>query len=258
MSRFTGDPSAVQRITDPLANIFQSGSQFLEDRFFTDEDLAAQQASVPTGSTIGELGFADPTLGSVAGLSEVVGTEAGGVAQDLALSRFGVPGRVAAGALDAGEAVGAARYEIDNAVRQAYNSGALANSDVFNRALTTYNGDVDRALSFVANEASRKAAPLVGATAATDAFIPGSTSGIAASGVRRGGIEGTQEGVQQTAINAALQSVGVPRDLSENLAGAVALGTLTGGATGSGVAAGRNTVGAVRNALLPGHSDRRP
>ena len=245
MRAFTGDPSLVQRVTDPLADIFQSGSQFLEDRFFTPEEMAARNASLPVGSTVGELGFADPTLGTVGGLGEIVAAEAAGVAQDIALNRFGVPGRVAAGVLDAGEAVGAARSEIDNAVRAAYNSGALGNSDVFNNALAAYGGDVDRALAFTANEAMRQAAPTVGLTAATDALLPRGPADIAGASASRAGIEIIQEGGQQTAINAALQSVGVPRDIAENLAGAITLGALTGGATGAGVAAGSQALSAA-------------
>jgi hypothetical protein len=53
MRSYSQEPSALSRVTGPAADFLQGASGYLEDRFFTPEQLAEQRASIPTGSTIG-------------------------------------------------------------------------------------------------------------------------------------------------------------------------------------------------------------
>jgi hypothetical protein len=258
MAGFTGQGSLISPGTGAVADVLQGAAGYLENRFFTPEEIANQNASIPTGDSISTLGFAgtDESPGSFGGLSEVVGKELGGTAQDLVLNTFGPYGRAAAGVLDAGEAVGAARSEIDNKVRAAYDAGQLGENQLFNDALGAYNGDVDRALAFLSNEAARRAAVTVGGTAALDGFLPGGKGNVLGSAVTKSTLEGGQETVQQAAINEALANIGLNVNITDNLVGAGAFGALTGGATGAATEGGRqvltgvgDTAGRVVNAL---------
>jgi hypothetical protein len=244
MAGFTGQGSLISPGTGAVADVLQGAAGYLENRFFTPEEIANQNASIPTGDSISTLGFAgtDESPGSFGGLSELVGKELGGTAQDLVLNTFGPYGRAAAGVLDAGEAVGAARSEIDNKVRAAYDAGQLGENQLFNDALGAYNGDVDRALAFLSNEAARRAAVTVGGTAALDGFLPGGKGNVLGSAVTKGTLEGGQETVQQAAINEALANIGLNVNITDNLVGAGAFGALTGGATGAATEGGRQVL----------------
>jgi hypothetical protein len=244
MAGFTGQGSLISRGTGAVADVLQGAAGYLENRFFTPEEIANQNASMPVGSSISTLGFAgtDESPGSFGGLSELVAKELGGTAQDLVLKTFGPYGAAAAGVLDAGEAVGAARSEIDNKVRAAYDAGQLGENQLFNDALGAYNGDVDRALAFLSNEAARRAAVTVAGTSALEGFLPDGKGSVLGSAVTKGTAVSVEETAQQAAINEALANIGLDVNITDNLVGAGAFGALTGVATGAATEGGRQVL----------------
>ena len=230
MQNFSDTKSVVEQSTDYLSALLEKAATSIRDHIFTEEEQAILAASGLEGDTFDELGFAGEE-GSAAGTAGVISNEIGGEVLDFLMK--GNPWLVAAsGTLNAGEAVTGASTQSEQVVKDMFAAGELQKTALYKKAIEYYDGDEDKAKSFITSEILRDSIVEVSLVGATDALLPKAGAGVIGATAKRSVAEAGQEVAESVIVlNSVNKILDTDFNIYKNAAGNFVMGAATGGGT---------------------------
>ena len=230
MQNFSDTKSVVEQSTDYLSVLLEKAATSIRDHIFTEEEQAILAASGLEGDTFDELGFAGEE-GSAAGTAGVISNEIGGEVLDFLMK--GNPWLVAAsGTLNAGEAVTGASTQSEQVVKDMFAAGELQKTALYKKAIEYYDGDEDKAKSFITSEILRDSIVEVSLVGATDALLPKAGAGVIGATAKRSVAEAGQEVAESVIVlNSVNKILDTDFNIYKNAAGNFVMGAATGGGT---------------------------
>ena len=261
MQNFSDTKSVVEQSTDYLSALLEKAATSIRDHIFTEEEQAILAASGLEGDTFDELGFAGEE-GSAAGTAGVISNEIGGEVLDFLMK--GNPWLVAAsGTLNAGEAVTGASTQSEQVVKDMFAAGELQKTALYKKAIEYYDGDEDKAKSFITSEILRDSIVEVSLVGATDALLPKAGAGVIGATAKRSVAEAGQEVAESVIVlNSVNKILDTDFNIYKNAAGNFVMGAATGGGTQFGGAVvdrfGKKNPLIVKGKVPPPESESKP